>query len=502
MTSRSDPSLRLCLALCFFLAACAGRSSGGYPADTPDGRLCADLVRLPQDLTVYARQAGWDKPLLTGEEQAARAAETRRLFFAPWRQTAPSAFTGRALRDNFSLRREKGFMENLRPFTPRAWAELEENARAAGYPSRADRAITVRATSLRGMPTLKPYFLNPDLAGEGYPFDYFQHTALWAGTPLFLSHTSRDGQWVLAETRSSMGWMPAADAAVVDDAFARFWQSRPLAALVRDRVLLRDRSAARQSVRGHIGMLLPLAGSPLKEHRRDGEETWRVLYPGRAANGRAYAAEAALAPGDAASFPLPLTPGGVAVLGNVMMGQPYSWGGLLENRDCSALTRDLLLPFGIWLPRNSIGQGVQGRLVDLRDLDADARLARIAADAAPFFSLLWLRGHIAFYLGEYAGDPVIFHSIWGLRIRGKGSDAREGRVVIGKACVTSLRPGAELPDISTPNSLLDRMERIVLLPAAEKDKPAAGSVSGKKPPRPSGARTSRTPKTSLGKKKS
>jgi hypothetical protein len=242
--------------------------------------------------------------------------------------------------------------------------------------------------------------------------------------------------------------------------------------------------------------LLPLEFS--RQRALSGEEILRVLYPVRGADGRAYAAEAVLAPGEAAPFPLPLTPGRLAGVGNVMMGQPYGWGGLLENRDCSALTRDLLLPFGIWLARNSGGQGSGGRLVDLRDLDAKARTARIAAEAAPFFSLLWLRGHIAFYLGEYAGEPVIFHSIWGLRLRGNGPEAREGRAVIGKACVTGLRPGAELPDISTPDSLLDRMERIVLLPAAKEEKPVAGSLSGP----PSGERTPRPPKISSGKRKS
>ncbi|MDR2076229.1 MAG: hypothetical protein LBP61_04770, partial [Desulfovibrio sp.] len=34
----------LFLCLCLLPAACAGLSSGRYPADAPDYRLCADLV--------------------------------------------------------------------------------------------------------------------------------------------------------------------------------------------------------------------------------------------------------------------------------------------------------------------------------------------------------------------------------------------------------------------------------------------------------------------------
>ena len=39
-----------------------------------------------------------------------------------------------------------------------------------------------------------------------------------------------------------------------------------------------------------------------------------------------------------------------------MMGQPYGWGGYLFNRDCSLAMRDLFVPFGVWLPRNSSAQ--------------------------------------------------------------------------------------------------------------------------------------------------
>ena len=85
-----------------------------------------------------------------------------------------------------------------------------------------------------------------------------------------------------------------------------------------------------------------------------------VLVPVK--NGsRATVVTLTLAHEDAAIKPLPMTPAQVALIGNVMMGQRYGWGGMFGDRDCSALTRELLTPFGIWLPRNSLSQARSGR---------------------------------------------------------------------------------------------------------------------------------------------
>jgi hypothetical protein len=171
--------------------------------------------------------------------------------------------------------------------------------------------------------------------------------------------------------------------------------------------------------------------------------------------------------------PLPLTPSGLAAVGNRMMGRPYGWGCLYENRDCSSTIRDLFVPFGIWLPRNSARMGDWGRRLDVAGLSPDEKEARILASGIPFFSLVRLRGHIGLYLGGYDLDgkeaPVMFHTLWGLHLllpgTGRdGSSPSRGRAVIGKTVVTSLRPGAELPSIDSPAGLLDRIDGLSLLP--------------------------------------
>ena len=161
--------------------------------------------------------------------------------------------------------------------------------------------------------------------------------------------------------------------------------------------------------------------------------------------------------------PLPLTAEAVARIGNEMMGQPYAWGGLDGKRDCSALTRDLMAPFGIFLPRNSSAQGRAGRPIPLAGMSNEEKEAAILREAPPFRSLIWLRGHIGLYIGSYQGKAMLFHSMWGLRTK-DASGGCDNRAVVGKTVVTTLRPGSERPDLCTPGSFLDRIEKVAVLP--------------------------------------
>jgi hypothetical protein len=188
-----------------------------------------------------------------------------------------------------------------------------------------------------------------------------------------------------------------------------------------------------------------------------------VLAPVRGPLGRAAIATAAFGPGQARVKPLPLHPDWLARIGNQMMGQPYGWGGLYAWRDCSSTVRDLFVPFGIWLPRNSAAQGRSGSFLPLEGLDGEDKERLISSSGVPFMSLLWMRGHIMLYLGQYRDASVVFHNIWGLRIVGEGDD--DARHVLGRAVVSGLRLGGELPALQDGAMLLDRLLGMTTLPA-------------------------------------
>lgn len=440
------------LAFVLALGACGGKTpDAGQGASTYTGPACMDVLTLPQDLTAYVPAVGGHTPLIAMDEQIAAADRQKNALFKPWTITKVNRWVRMALDKDFNMKPDRAFTEGGRAFSLSDWQEIVANSNKNACGLDAGPGITLRHTNLRAVPSSLRFYRDPRLPGEGYPFDYFQHSSLNPGTPLFICNTSRDGLWLLVESSVSAGWVPSGDVAGVDEAFMNVWQSRPLAALLKDRVAIGE-------ITGHLGTLLPLSGRPAS-----GGGASAVLYPRRGHSGKAEAATAALAPGAAAVVPLTLSPANVAGVGNGIMGQTYGWGGIDEKRDCSALTRDLMAPFGFFLPRNSSRQARLGQAVELAGLSNAEKETVIAQRAVPFRSFIWMPGHIALYLGRDNDKMLIFHNMWGLRTRDAAGGC-DGRAIVGKAVVTTLKPGMERPDLCNPGSFLDRIERIVMLP--------------------------------------
>lgn len=409
---------------------------GGCAVRPPAG--IADLERLSQEVAAYLPAAAAE-PLIAPEEQARLDARFDERFFAPWQQTRASLPAAEAFWGVPSYGGRQGFAENLQPLEKARWERLVDALQRDSYPSLARPAITVRNTACRVFPTPRPFFLDPHKAGEGFPFDYFQNSALWAGTPLLVTHASRDGAWYFVETGFVAGWVPAGDLAWADEAFRAAYRTGRYAALLRDDISLRDESGT-FLVQSHIGALFPVV--------TEAADGLRLLVPVRDADGGAQLRLAAPASEAVAVKPLPLTPARIAELADRMLGQLYGWGGLFENRDCSATLRDLFTPFGVWLPRNSAEQAKGGGTFrDLAGLDRAAKRARILSEGVPFYTLIWLKGHIGLYLGPdpAGGEPLLLHNIWGVRTT--GPSGAEGRAVIGRLVITSLAPGEERADV-------------------------------------------------------
>lgn len=461
----------VCLLLCLLLAitaACGGkRSVPTREGESPEwmGTL-RDLQTIPQDLTPFARRAGGSTPLLAEAEQRVQDARFNRIFFGPWDMRKTSV----KRRDmNAPLRKARGYKYNDIRWTQEEWNAIARNADSGHFPSMQAAAITVRYTDLREVPTHMPRYSEPTPDPRANPFDYNQYSLLPVGTPLLLAHRSRDGQWYYVETPVAAGWVDARDVALTDEAFQERYRRLPLAAVLNDKVRL----DGTQTAYAHIGAVLPLASltpvtppappaSDKKDETATPEQRWMLLVPERDASGRARLVQSSLSVRDAAPKPLPLTPDAVAKLGNVMMGQRYGWGGTFGNRDCSALTRELFTPFGIWLPRNSLAQCRTGNQFSLAGMTTREKEKAMLQHGQPFLSLVWMRGHIMLYVGPYNGRPAIFHNVWGVRVI-NGEDDND-RFIIGRAVVTSITPGSELPNLYRKTTFADRVSKLSTLP--------------------------------------
>ncbi len=446
-----------CVLLClcaFFAAGCAGR---GLPEDSglkAYPRLAHmkdvdDLRRLPQDLTVYARNAGWEKELLPAGGQEQQKARFERIFFGPWSRGVPAAPVA-DLAARFG-KGPKGFTSEGLPWTQGDWERMRANAALASYPSLSQPGITVRAADLRELPTPGARMTKPLPVGPDNPFDMIQYSALPLGTPLHIAHASADGFWYFVQTPVASGWIPTEDAAFADAAFREKYRGGRYATPVRDAFPVETRYGVSGLMT--IGAIYPLVS--------EGSKYVRVLVPVRGVQGQALAAVARLEAKQMKPWPLPFVPAWVAAVGNQMLGQPYGWGGMYEGRDCSAALRDLFAPFGVWLPRNSAAQARVGSFTPLESLDGADKERVIAAQGRPFMSLLWMSGHIMLYLGQYKGESVVFHNVWGLRTAENGDD--DGRWVIGRGVVSSLRLGVELPTLKDGTTLLERLKGMATL---------------------------------------
>lgn len=412
---------------------------------------------LPQDPAVYLAGAGWR---MDPNYQTRRVAELRQAHFAPWRQSGPllSAAEFRATMRGLATRR--GYGENTLPHGPEWGERLWTLADPDHYPNAGWPGLTLHAGDLRSLPTRRPQLQGFDHAGEGLAFDRLQESRLAPGVPVWVCHASRDGAWLFCDTPIGSHWLAAEKVARAGPELIQRWRSAPLAAILRDGTGLKDRQG-RFVCQADLGALLPLAG-------QDGDGL--TLLAPQACAGQAGAVAVGLTPDQAAPLPLPLTPSALAELAAPLMGQAYGWGGSFGGRDCSALVRDLFLPFGLWLPRNSRQQAEAGEeRLELAGLSAEEKEALILRNGRSGLSLLYLPGHIMLYLGQREGRAVVLHALWGLR--SLDAQGREGRWVVGRVVISDLWPGRRqrhlVPESSEPGHRLTALVNLVPASALE-----------------------------------
>lgn len=410
----------------------------------PDFLPQVDLANIPQLVSQAVPVS--DELLMSMDVQMAQNGKLKQRFFAPWRLSRTSISARDAFDFTYARGGKRSYSENLQPYPPERWTKLVALQNMASYPSMAAPAIVVRNTALRNMPTNRPLFLDPSKPGEGFPFDYLQISELWMGTPVFVAHVSADRGWYLVETAFVYGWVRAEDLAFAGPAFQREYEAAQMAGLRQDDVAL-IAGNGRLLGQTHIGALFPVQGQT--------GSGLTIKVPVRNAEGQAEVGYTDVTMQQAGITPFPLTSRNIASLADAMAGQQYGWGGLFENRDCSSTVRDLFMNFGIWLPRNSGQQIKQGGFVSLEGLDADTKTSVIRERTVPFLSLIGMRGHIGLYLGtSVVGEPLMLHNVWGVRTMLPGGG--EGRAILGRLVITTLRPGESRPDVK-PGLFLDRI---------------------------------------------
>ena len=414
----------------------------GEPAQSGAApRKFADIERLPQDGISYLPPTP-DAPIADYANQLTYAAEYLRKHFAPW-QSDDLSFLGLTFEKlaafHSSVAKKQWYSSDGKPMARKSIDAIVRNG-VIDENALPRRGVIILPADVRILPYEKPVHESRAAAlgtNGRLRLDILQLSTARPGEPLAMFHTSADSNWVLVATSTVVGWVRISSVAVVNDDFIDRFMLSDKSVIAHDNVeLTGEQGKFLYTLK--LGTVLPI---------EDGE----ILLPVRGRGGLADVIRYKPGPGVAQPFPIKLTPRNAALAIEQMIGEPYGWGGSSGFRDCSAMTRDYFALFGIWLPRNSRAQAMVGERISLSALSVEERSGIIMNRGVPFATLVQMPGHIMLYIGARDGEPLVFHNMWGVRTR------QDGRAVVGRAVVTSLKIGAEIPGRPANSLLLDRV---------------------------------------------
>ncbi|MFM0504466.1 SH3 domain-containing protein [Paraburkholderia caffeinilytica] len=483
-------------ALCAALAAVvlAGCSN---PSPTHEAHASVDTVTLfpianydqNVDHWLEPDSPGYDQPFLSPADQQAQFSALYARYFgtgttapSPWnsayvamrvyrQQGADIAALQQRRLDKFDNTGKRGaaigYGENFRPHD-KAWIDAIAQNMAVGQftqeavykPER--RAIATSNLMVRELPTTDPSFYDHHLAGEGYPFDNLQISAVRPGTPLYVLGSSVDGGWRYVQTPDVQGWVRSEGVGLTDDAFVDTWRAataKSLGAVTVASAPVRD-SRGVFRFDAPAGTLLPLgpdtATRPASQPHKTASEaadalaSRKLFVPARDADGQAIIRIARLSDAQIAPMPLAATPRHLAMLMKTLIGRPYGWGNSGLYNDCSSELQSIFATFGVWLPRHSSTQMSAGRMIDLSASTPAQRLDYLAQHGEPLRTLIYIGGHVMLYIGNTTRNgvavPVVYQDVWGLR---PADNSR--RAVIGGSVILPLFE--HIPEDATLQSL-------------------------------------------------
>ncbi|MCK5893871.1 MAG: SH3 domain-containing protein [Endozoicomonadaceae bacterium] len=437
----------ICLSV-FYLSGCANNKVKSefslFEVDAHQPEL-QDLNDFPQTSSPYLSNLNIRSQYLSVQDKYDKK------YFEPWTYAKPPVDKIFILWPYSSYTYDKSFGENLRPLSAEWFTSMKDKGNYEAYGSLNKKAISLRYLNLRNFPTKKPVFKNPNIAGEGFPFDYVQNSGIHANEPLFISHLSADGKWAYIFTAYATGWVEKNGLSFINNNMAKHWKKERHIEIVDEYYAIKDLKG-NFVFNSRVGMRLPLIAL---EH-----EFYIALAITSDSNNTARYTRVKIPKTVAQEGKLLFNDKNLKHITNLMLTSHYGWGGLFAERDCSSMLRDLYAPFGIWLPRNSSQQAKIGKVISLKDLRPEEKKERILTEGIPFETLLYKKGHILLYLGEYNGKISVLHNIWGVKTIKNGV---EGRKIIGRAVISSLDFGKERNDYNPKKGILATLDSMNII---------------------------------------
>ncbi len=248
--------------------------------------------------------------------------------------------------------------------------------------------VTARA-NLRAFPDDKPYRKSPD-----NPYDSIQQTELHVASPVWVLHTSLDGEYHFVRAYNYSGWVKSDSIALTDDVSLWRYFAEP-----DSYVRITGVGVYLGNCEIDMGVRLPLAD--------DRGDRYYVHVPARDTEGTLCCRELTVSARYAVVGDLPYTYENFIKQAFRYEGVMYSWGGLDTGVDCSGFIGNVMRTFGFMLPRDTRHQEyVVGISRDVRGKSHDELGAILQELGTP--TAVYYPGHVLFYLGHNSHDGLYY----------------------------------------------------------------------------------------------
>jgi len=280
-------------------------------------------------------------------------------------------------------------------------------------------------------------------------FDELQNSDLDVGTPVVVLHQSRDNKWLYVMTDIADGWVKTDLVALCAKEEIEFARGAPFVVVTKakadiflDEGMNQYYDFARMGTRFVFEQVFDndTLEVRLPVRNEEGQMLWRAGYMSRSNVHQGF---------------LPYTPRHILQQAFELLNEPYGWGGMHGEQDCSRLLHEVFDTIGINLPRNSKEQAQVGRLLAKfnEDTPPEEKLKVLREQAISGITLLPMKGHIMLYLGMVEDRPYAIHSVWAYREPVKNQDVIR---VINRVALSDLSLG----EGSKKGSLLKRLSGI------------------------------------------
>ncbi len=286
-------------------------------------------------------------------------------------------------------------------------------------------------------------------------FDELQNNALEVGTSVAILHKSFDGHWFYIQGPASDGWVEAKNIILcaLND-IQDYLGSESLAVVVKPKAdIFLDEPLTQYYDYAQMGTRFP------KEKKQGVSNAVAVKIPFRREDGRFIFKTVYLGKEDINDGDLPYTARTIYKQAFQLLNQPYGWGGMYGEQDCSRFLQEIFATVGIHLPRDSKDQAKVGiGIAQFDDKSKDDEKIKFFSKAAGGKSVLTMKGHILLYLGMVDNRPYAIHAVWAYRE--PNPNGEEDRVrVMNRVVVSDLYLG----EGSKKGSLLKRLSGIRMI---------------------------------------